>query len=149
MSSIPDYMTVKHRECDDTFAEAESAVAKNNWSLAKEKWQLFTTDLDLHLEAEETILFPQFEKATGIIAGPTQVMRSEHEQMRVLVQGLNKALSEHKKDEFLGLSDTLMVLMQQHNMKEEMMLYPMSQQHIPMELDILKQLKEHCEAVLN
>lgn len=28
MSSIPDDMTVKHRECDDVFAEAESAVAK-------------------------------------------------------------------------------------------------------------------------
>ncbi len=31
-----------------------------------------------------------------------------------------------------------MVLMQQHNMKEEMMLYPMSQQYIPIELGVLE-----------
>ena len=147
MSSIPDYMTVKHRECDDVFAEAESAVAKSDWPLADVKWQLFTTELDLHLEAEETILFPQFEQATGITAGPTQVMLSEHEQMRALVQDINKALSTQDKDAFLGLSETLMVLMQQHNMKEEMMLYPMSQQHIPIELGVLSQLKSHCEPV--
>jgi len=149
MSSIPDYMTVKHRECDDVFAEAESAVAKSDWSLADVKWQLFTTELDLHLEAEETILFPQFEQATGITAGPTQVMRSEHEQMRALVQDINKTLSAQDKDAFLGLSETLMVLMQQHNMKEEMMLYPMSQQHIPVEFGVLSQLKAHCEPVLS
>jgi len=147
MSSIPDYMTVKHRECDDVFAEAESAVAKLDWSLADVKWQLFTTELELHLEAEETILFPQFELATGITAGPTQVMRSEHEQMRALVLDINKALTTQDRDAFLGLSETLMVLMQQHNMKEEMMLYPMSQQHIPMESGILNQLKAHCEPI--
>ncbi len=28
MSSIPEYMTQKHRDCDDVFTEAESAVAK-------------------------------------------------------------------------------------------------------------------------
>jgi len=149
MSSIPDYMTIKHRECDDVFAEAESAVAKSDWFLADVKWQLFTTELDLHLEAEETILFPKFEQATGIIAGPTQVMRNEHEQMRSLVLDINKTLSAQDKNTFLGLSETLMVLMQQHNMKEEMMLYPMSQQHIPMEFEVLSQLKSHCDPVFN
>jgi len=130
MTSIPDYMTSKHRECDDYFTEAESAVAKDNWSEAETKWQLFSDEFALHLRQEEETLFPQFEQATGMTAGPTQVMRMEHQQMRALVQDMNNALESKLKDEYLGLSETLMVMMQQHNMKEEMMLYPMMAQHL-------------------
>ncbi|AAZ28585.1 MULTISPECIES: hemerythrin domain-containing protein [Colwellia] len=130
MSSIPEYMTTKHRECDEFFSEAEAAVADKDWSLALAKWQLFTSELTEHLAQEEDTLFPQFEQATGMTAGPTQVMRMEHQQMRALVQSLDNALAAKDKDEYLGLSETLMVMMQQHNMKEEMMLYPMMAQHL-------------------
>ncbi|MEY8199270.1 MAG: hemerythrin domain-containing protein [Colwellia sp.] len=130
MNSIPEYMTAKHRECDEFFSEAESAVADKNWSLALVQWQLFSRELTEHLAQEEDTLFPQFEQATGMTAGPTQVMRMEHQQMRALVQSLDTALAGKDKDEYLGLSETLMVMMQQHNMKEEMMLYPMMAQHL-------------------
>jgi iron-sulfur cluster repair protein YtfE (RIC family) len=130
MSSIPEYMTAKHRECDEFFTEAEAAVAKKNWPLALTKWQSFASELTEHLSQEEEVLFPQFEQATGMTAGPTQVMRMEHQQMRALVQSLDNALAAQEKDEYLGLSETLMVMMQQHNMKEEMMLYPMMAKHI-------------------
>jgi len=144
MTSIIEYMTNKHRECDDVFSAAESAVAKKNWTEATEKWQLFERELSLHLEAEETILFPQFEQATGMSEGPTQVMKMEHKQMRALLTSLNESLSAKDKDAFLGNSETLMVLMQQHNMKEEMMLYPMSEQHLPDMEQVSNALQEHC-----
>ncbi len=130
MNTIPEYMTAKHRECDDVFSEAESAVAQQNWPLALEKWQCFAQELNQHFNQEEDSLFPKFEQATGMIAGPTQVMRMEHQQMRALVQELDNALAAKVKDEYLGLSETLMVMMQQHNMKEEMMLYPMMAEHV-------------------
>jgi hemerythrin-like domain-containing protein len=130
MSSIPEYMTAKHRECDEFFSEAETAVADKNWSLALIKWQQFAGELTEHFTQEEDVLFPKFEQATGMTAGPTQVMRMEHQQMRALVQDLDNALAAQEKDEYLGLSETLMVMMQQHNMKEEMMLYPMMAQHL-------------------
>jgi len=145
MSTIPDYMTQKHRDCDEIFTQAESAVAKNNWLAANEQWSIFTDELELHLQAEENILFPQFEQATGMTAGPTQVMRGEHQQMRVLVNDINESLNVENKDKFLGLSETLMVLMQQHNMKEEMMLYPMCQQQISQSDVLQEQLAEFCD----
>jgi len=131
MTSIPEFMTAKHRECDEFFTEAESAVAKKDWSLALNKWQNFALELIKHFSQEEEVLFPKFEEATGMTAGPTQVMRMEHQQMRALVQDLDNALAAKDKDEYLGLSETLMVMMQQHNMKEEMMLYPMMAQNLP------------------
>ncbi len=141
MSSIPEYMTAKHRECDDYFSEAETAVAKEDWALALEKWQLFANELAEHLGQEEETLFPQFEEETGMTAGPTQVMRMEHQQMRALVQDLDNALAAKEKDEYLGLSETLMVMMQQHNMKEEMMLYPMMQQHLAHGAQLIEEFK--------
>ncbi len=146
MSTIPEYMTEKHRECDDYFTEAESAVASEDWAIADKDFKSFERELSLHLEAEETILFPKFEEATGMTSGPTQVMRMEHEQMRALVKDLTQALDNKDKDKFLGLSETMMVLMQQHNMKEEMMLYPMTQQHLGAQGNVLGEIQEHCHA---
>ena len=141
MTSIPEFMTNKHRECDEFFIEAEAAVAKEDWSLALEKWQCFVVELIKHFSQEEEILFPKFEQATDMTAGPTQVMRMEHQQMRALVEDLDNALVAKEKDDYLGLSETLMVMMQQHNMKEEMMLYPMMAQNIADGEQIIEQFR--------
>jgi hemerythrin-like domain-containing protein len=61
------------------------------------------------------------------------MMRHEHAQMRNLAKQMREALDSADKDKFFGLSETLMILMQQHNMKEEQMLYTMAQQHLSAE----------------
>ncbi|GLQ31944.1 hemerythrin domain-containing protein [Litoribrevibacter albus] len=123
--SISEFMTHKHRECDQLFSDAENSVVAEQWSDAKQKWHLFKADLEDHLVMEENVLFPQFEEATGMTQGPTMVMRMEHQQMRSICSNLESALMSEDKEAFLGLSDSLMVFIQQHNMKEEQMLYPM------------------------
>lgn len=60
-----------------------------------------------------------------MVAGPSQVMRFEHAQMRDLLARMEQAAARHDGDEFSGLAETLLILMQQHNMKEENILYPM------------------------
>ena len=130
MSSILDFMTDKHRRCDDAFAAAEEAVSVGEWQQASEQWQQFSKELERHLQMEELVLFPEFEQATGNSNGPTGMMRAEHQQMRALAHQIDTALSGQQDEDFLGLSETLMVLMQQHNMKEEQALYPMADQAI-------------------
>ena len=149
MTSIPEFMAGKQREGDGFFIAGENAVADNNWSLAKQTFSQFSEELELHLQAEETILFPEFEQATGITQGPTQVMRGEHQQMRALVADLLQALGTDDKEAYIGASETLMVLMQQHNMKEEMMLYPMTQQRVPAPEALLASVVEHCQTSVN
>ena len=141
MTSIPDYMKSKHRECDDIFTTAEAEAAAGNWPEASKQWAVFKDELANHFEQEEGTLFPAFEQATGMTGGPTQVMRMEHQQMRALIQDLDQALNSQDKDDFLGLSETLMVTMQQHNMKEEMMLYPMLAQNLPQGEEIIESFK--------
>jgi len=130
MNDITSYMTADHKSCDDTFVEFENAIAAHNWSELKATWGLFSKQLAHHFQMEETILFPEFEAATGITEGPTAVMRSEHAQMRGLISTLEDAIASEDADQCQGIAETLMIMMQQHNMKEEQMLYPMSDQHV-------------------
>ncbi|HHC07290.1 MAG TPA: hemerythrin domain-containing protein [Actinobacteria bacterium] len=126
MAEIADFMTAEHRRCDELFAEAEAAVAAADWEAAEERFEEFA-DLTLrHLEREERVLFPEFEARTGMSDGPTVVMRREHDQMRALLASMREALARRDDDGFLGDAETFMILTQQHDMKEEQVLYPMS-----------------------
>ena len=52
-------------------------------------------------------------------------MRSEHDQMRELLNAAKTALEERNAEDYSGTAETLLIMMQQHNMKEENILYPM------------------------
>ena len=73
-------------------------------------------------------MFPGIEERTGMSGGPTHIMRMEHEQMRHVMAQMGTDIAEGDYDHFLGLSETFMILVQQHNMKEEQILYNMADQ---------------------
>ncbi|MCK9454284.1 MAG: hemerythrin domain-containing protein [Sulfurimonas sp.] len=129
MSNIKEFMTQDHRDCDEIFAQMEDAVASKS-DEALSKFEEFSDALTNHFKMEEMVLFPQFENASGMTQGPTQVMVMEHEQMRELLSKMEDAIQAKDNDKFFGISETLMILMQQHNMKEEQMLYTMIQEHL-------------------
>jgi len=137
MSTIMDFLGGDHRACDDLFASAEVAVAQKNWDSARSLFERFQTAMAHHLAMEEEVLFPAFEARTGMRTGPTEVMRMEHAQMRGLLQEMAGAVANADESRYLGLSETLNMLMQQHNLKEENMLYPMSDQVLGDERDSL------------
>ncbi len=114
-----------HKHCDELFADAEEACAGNDWTAGGQAFALLNDQLETHFGSEEEILFPAFETATGITSGPTEVMRAEHRQMRDLLAQMQGALASRDGDTFGGAAETLLILMQQHNMKEENILYPM------------------------
>jgi len=126
METISNHLGTDHKRCDDFFAQAETAVAATLWTNAEQAMQAFCESLEQHFAMEEQVLFPEFEEATGNRQGPTAVMRMEHGQMREVISMLNKCLAGRDADGFLGYSETLNTLMQQHNMKEESILYPMT-----------------------
>jgi hemerythrin-like domain-containing protein len=137
MSTILDFMGGNHRACDDLFAAAEGAAAQKNWDSARSLFERFQAAMAHHLAMEEKVLFPAFEARTGMSMGPTQVMRMEHEQMRGLLQEMASAVANADQGRYLGLSETLNMLMQQHNLKEENVLYPMTDQVLEGERDSL------------
>ncbi len=135
-------MAAHHKECDELFAQAEQAVSEGDWEGGLSRWQAFADELEKHFSREEQVLFPEFEQATGMTGGPTQMMRMEHEQMRSLVNEINKAGTTRDMEQFLGLTETLMVTMQQHNMKEEQILYPMTDQSLNNAQEIIERMNQ-------
>ncbi|MCW9013998.1 MAG: hemerythrin domain-containing protein [Gammaproteobacteria bacterium] len=125
MMSIQSVMSHDHKRCDDLFSNAEQLVSKKLWDEAQLSLKDFCHSLLSHFEHEENTLFPAFENATGMQGGPTMMMRHEHGQMRELLNEMEIAAEQHNQARYLGLSETLLILMQQHNMKEEQILYPM------------------------
>ncbi|MEW5967185.1 MAG: hemerythrin domain-containing protein [Pseudomonadota bacterium] len=126
MITILEFLGTDHHQCDAHFAAAETAVAEGRWDVARAAAGRFLDAMARHLAMEEDVLFPAFEARTGMQSGPTAVMRMEHAQMRELMDGLAQAVEANDATRFLGLSETLNMLMQQHNLKEENMLYPMA-----------------------
>jgi hemerythrin-like domain-containing protein len=140
-------MTDDHRRCDDLFAEAEQALGQKNLAAAKAAFEHFRTSVLAHFDSEEKTLFPTFEAKTGMTMGPTQVMRMEHEQMRGLIDEAMQALADDNVDDYLGQAETLLIMMQQHNMKEENVLYPMCDEHLRAETpELLQRLEAEIAA---
>ncbi|KYJ86039.1 hemerythrin domain-containing protein [Sulfurovum riftiae] len=131
---ISQFMTQEHRDCDTEFAKAEQLAADGKWEEAEQAFLEFANDTLRHFKREEDELFPAFEAQTGSSEGPTQVMRYEHEQVRGLIGKLAEALEAEDRDAYLSLCESMMILLQQHNMKEEQMLYAMCDRVLPPEL---------------
>lgn len=130
MQTIQDFFTHDHRDCDHRLADLETAVADKDWSAAETACIQFHHDLERHLQREETLLFPAIETFTGSDGGPTEVMRREHDQMRALLADVQDTLARRQVDPCLGNIETLMTLIQLHNVKEEQILYPMADKHL-------------------
>ena len=123
---ISRYLADDHRRCDHLLASCESEIAARSWQAADETAIAFRDALLHHFALEEEVLFPALEQANPAAGGPTGVMRMEHRQIRHLLDDLAEAVRARDSDTCLGDLETLHMLSQQHNAKEEGILYPLA-----------------------
>lgn len=127
MNTIAEFMTADHSACDNEFAVAEQAALAGNWSEAETAFNTFRDDLARHFRMEEEVLFPALTSAGGP-AGPVHVMLMEHAQIKELLKQMGAAVERKDAQQYGGLSETILMVMQQHNHKEENILYPITDQ---------------------
>lgn len=125
MKTIAEFMTADHKACDNSFALAEQAAYSNNWREAETAFNTFQEKMAHHFRMEEELLFPALLAAGGP-AGPVQMMNMEHAQMNSLLGNMATVLANKDAHAYSGLSETLLIVMQQHNLKEEQILYPIA-----------------------
>lgn len=131
MSRISEVLTTDHRHGDELFAAAAQAAEHGDWAGCHERFDAFLRALKHHMAIEEQVLFPAFEQATGIAAGPTRVMRDEHQEMLALLEGIAAAIAAQDAARFRGLAQSFTALMDSHSVKEENVLYPMCDEALP------------------
>ena len=127
-SGIAAFFEQDHRDCDARWADVEELLDTQDVDAASPAWQKFDKGMRRHIAMEEEVLFPAFESAAGMGGGgPTAVMRMEHKQMLGLLEQIGAAMESGDAEQALDIGDTLLMLIQQHNIKEEGMLYPMAE----------------------
>lgn len=126
MKTIIEFMTADHKSCDVHFALAEQTAHANNWLEAEIAFAAFLENMEHHFNLEENILFPALLTAGGP-SGPVQMMTMEHAQMKSLLEKMATAINQKNLPSYSGLGETLLIVLQQHNLKEEQILYPIAQ----------------------
>lgn len=132
---IREFMSYDHRRCDVLFAEMENAANAGDRERAAALYDSFELGMLHHFNMEEHGFFPEFEERTGMRQGPTMVMRMEHEQMRGIMRQMRKSLEEGDLAGMVRAAGTLLMVMQQHNVKEEQMLYAMGDMRLGPDAD--------------
>ncbi|MCI0444649.1 hemerythrin domain-containing protein [bacterium] len=121
--SVTEYYEKDHDRLDNLFANFQKSK-RQDFTKAKEYFVAFKFGLQRHIIWEEEILFPLFEKQTGLVnQGPTFVMRYEHRMIGEKLEAIHKKvqLADPNSDKE---ENELLAILSAHNDKEENVLYP-------------------------
>jgi regulator of cell morphogenesis and NO signaling len=120
--SISDYFENDHDRLDILFRDYLK-LKSLHFAKAKENFVAFKHGLERHIAWEKDVLFPLFQKKTGIIEGPIVVLEEEHRQILRILERIN--LKVQRNDASSNrLEHDLIVILGHHNVKEENVLYP-------------------------
>jgi hemerythrin-like domain-containing protein len=127
-TSLTEFFKQDHRDCDARWADVEELLDTSDIDAALPAWKKYESCMRTHMAMEEEVLFPAFDARSGMAGGgPVAVMTMEHDQMRGLLDQIGEAIDSGDAQEAMDIGDTLLMLIQQHNVKEEGMLYPMAE----------------------
>lgn len=156
----PGHWEVEVRKRDGTSATLRSVAEALGWDhdrldaleqAAMEAWDAgntrsgpqlhlrFVAGLERHIRFEESVLFPEFERVTGMGSdrGPTAVMRVEHREIEALLEDVKTAASVGVRPSETTRAE-LRAVLHAHDAKEEGILYPMLDRALaPREADAL------------
>ena len=119
-SGLAAFFEQDHRDCDARWADVEELLDTQDVEAARSAWEKFDKGMRRHIAMEEEVMFPAFEAAAQVGgSGPTSVMRMEHKQMIGLLDQIEGAMQSGDAEQALDLGDTLLMLVQQHNIKED------------------------------
>ena len=112
-----------HDRLDKLFKTFQQ-LKRSDFAKAKEAFKEFKVGLQRHIVWEEDILFPLWEKETGITeGGATSVMRTEHRQIGQHLEAIHQKVADQNPDSDQE-EQGLLNLLGSHKMKEERVLYP-------------------------
>ena len=122
-NTITAFYEQDHDRLDELFKTFQQ-LKRSDFAKAKEAFKEFKVGLQRHIVWEEDILFPLWEKETGITeGGATSVMRTEHRQIGQHLEAIHQKVADQNPDSDQE-EQGLLNLLGSHNMKEERVLYP-------------------------
>lgn len=126
---INEALSWDHDRLDALEEEAFKKRGEGDLRSARDLYAVFAAGLRRHIGFEEEILFPAFEETSGMppTAGPTAVMRAEHREIEELIGKIEAGIGE-KDAPVEEWRRSLHLVLGEHNLKEEGILYPSTDQ---------------------
>ena len=91
--TVSGYLSHDHDVLDAMLEDVALMVADGELERAEHHFADFAVKLRRHIAIEEELLFPEFERATGLVQGPTAVMRQEHVAIQRELEAIAGALA--------------------------------------------------------
>lgn len=111
-----------HDRLDELF-KSFHRLKRTDPAKAQQAFEDFKTGLQRHMVWEEDVLFPLWEKKTGMTeGGPTFVMRQEHREIGESLDAIDRKM-QAKNPESDQEEQTFVDMLERHNMTEEEVLY--------------------------
>ena len=133
-STSENWLVHDHHEYDAALDDCETAADVGEWDNAKRLFQKFVSDLKLHMQMEDEVLYPLFIEETGDPDGIITHL-SEHDYLVHLIRDLSYIIKNNDFDHFLDCLEPLHKAMKQHNEHEETVFLNMTNQSILMRRD--------------
>ena len=121
--TITVFFAEDHDRLDKLFMEWQTKKHVD-FPAAKKAFREFLMGLRRHIDWEEKILFPVFDRNAGFPGqGPTAVMREEHREIKRVLENMHEFVrgGDIHTDR---LEAALPTVLKEHNTKEENILYP-------------------------
>ena len=134
-STSENWLVHDHHEYDAALDECEVAADVGEWDNAKRLFQKFVSDLKLHMQMEDEVLYPLFVEENGDPDGIIAHLSDEHDYLVHLIRDLAYIIKNNDFDHFLDCLEPLHKAMKQHNEHEETVFLNMSNLSILMRRD--------------
>ncbi len=121
------YFEADHDRLDNLLQQFREEK-RGDFKTAKPYFREFFKGLRRHIVWEEEVLFPFFEKTSGVAMGPTEVMRQEHRMIGAILDRIHDKVRLANPDTDRE-EEELLAALKPHNDKEENILYPAIDQY--------------------
>jgi hemerythrin-like domain-containing protein len=118
------YQSRDHAWLLSALSEAERLLRNGALADARARFSTFAVALERHIGLEEEVLLPLFEVKTGLVGGPTALMREEHREIANAVGRMREGLERGDSAAFDDGLGQFRQFFPAHASKEEHFLYP-------------------------
>jgi len=119
MNKTTNWMVHDHQKYDALLTECEMAAEMADWKDALRLFNEFTTDLKIHMQLEDDILYPLFDSKEIDSENEMEILHDEHENIVRLLRDLACIIKTKNIDHFMESLLPLHKVMNEHNEHEE------------------------------
>lgn len=119
MIETTNWLIHDHHKYDEMLTECEMAAEMADWKNAVHLFNEFIKELKLHMQLEDEVLYPLFEKTQDNSHDQITVLHEEHDNLIRLLHDLDSIIKTNNIDHFMESLLPLHEAMNEHNEHEE------------------------------